>query len=321
MQLVLKPRAGGLDDHVIQTVAEAARTAIARIESLRVIASGWAEVIFTGTAAGVHPALRDPVLRKLAPVAMQVLEIELPSVRITSPPPDAALSAAEAEAALVQQSSQLTPRALGADQSNKRAKVEKESRGAQFVKFLVDVFGLEFLGEGDGVLDVAGGSGQVSFELAFWRSVRCTCVDPRAIKLCRKQRRAAESAPGGFRLGYDLEAKAPLSSLQEWFDDEFVHKYSRLWERCSAVVGMHPDEATDPIVDMALKAHKPFAVVPCCVFPHTNTHRRLRDGSSVRSYQEYCRFLMEKDPGIRSVRLPFDGRNLCIYLDPRNPGP
>ena len=29
---------------------------------------------------------------------------------------------------------------------------------------------------------------------------------------------------------------------------------------------MHPDEVTECIVDAALGAGKPFAVVPCCVF-------------------------------------------------------
>ena len=33
------------------------------------------------------------------------------------------------------------------------------------------------------------------------------------------------------------------------------------------VVGLHPDEATEAIVDCALAHGKPFAVVPCCVFP------------------------------------------------------
>lgn len=36
---------------------------------------------------------------------------------------------------------------------------------------------------------------------------------------------------------------------------------------CSLVVGLHPDQATDSIVDFALQHSKSFAVVPCCVFP------------------------------------------------------
>ena len=43
------------------------------------------------------------------------------------------------------------------------------------------------------------------------------------------------------------------------------------------IIGMHPDQATEPIIDMALKFQKPFAVVPCCVFAHENPHRRLKN--------------------------------------------
>ena len=82
------------------------------------------------------------------------------------------------------------------------------------------------------------------------------------------------------------------------------------WGKCRFIVGMHPDQvpqfslsnsnerilvndlascsyqATDPIVDTALKAQKPFAVVPCCVFPKMFSARRLQNGSTVRSYEQ-----------------------------------
>ena len=45
--------------------------------------------------------------------------------------------------------------------------------------------------------------------------------------------------------------------------------------RCDVVVGMHPDQATEPIVDFSLRHKKPFAIVPCCVFPKENPRRRL----------------------------------------------
>ena len=38
-------------------------------------------------------------------------------------------------------------------------------------------------------------------------------------------------------------------------------------QACSLVIGLHPDQATDSIVDFAMQFGKPFAVVPCCVFP------------------------------------------------------
>ena len=67
------------------------------------------------------------------------------------------------------------------------------------------------------------------------------------------------------------------------------------------------DEATEPIVDAALSAGKPFAIVPCCVCPNTNLGRKLPDGSHVRLYEQFCEYLTLKHPGIRSVQLPFEG--------------
>ncbi|GLC52433.1 hypothetical protein PLESTB_000628600 [Pleodorina starrii] len=49
---------------------------------------------------------------------------------------------------------------------------------------------------------------------------------------------------------------------------------------CSLVVGLHPDQATEAILDFALETGKPFALVPCCVFPRLYPHRRLRLGPS-----------------------------------------
>jgi len=41
-----------------------------------------------------------------------------------------------------------------------------------------------------------------------------------------------------------------------------------------ALVGMHPDEATDMIIDIGLRYNKPFAMVPCCVFSQKFPNRR-----------------------------------------------
>ena len=89
----------------------------------------------------------------------------------------------------------------------------------------------------------------------------------------------------------------PLNNVehyQETFDHEFCSKHfendcanisnineyqngeiSQIKEK-NIIIGMHPDQATEPIVDMALKYQMPFAVVPCCVFAHENPHRRLK---------------------------------------------
>jgi hypothetical protein len=49
----------------------------------------------------------------------------------------------------------------------------------------------------------------------------------------------------------------------------------QLLRSASLLVGIHPDQATESIVDCALALRKPWAVVPCCVFAYTFVHRRL----------------------------------------------
>ena len=341
------------------------------------------------------------------------------------------------------------------------------ARHQQFVSFLVETYGLEFLRSGSGVLDVAGGAGGVAFELAFRRGIPCVVVDPRPMRLNQKQRRAlrnranaaavlgsaagppnaswwlggdevdgagggeadgaggseggdeeggggavdsagggeagggaggvagggvvdggeggdggdgggggrggkeggieggieggkeggggkdkaaakaaakaakqakfdakkAKAAGGGGGGGGDggggvalqcgeAEEIAPEDEVHEpadwalaWeqeglprgnlprqicslFDETFARgPHAALFREASIVVGMHPDQATEPIVRAALRAGKPFAVVPCCVFKTHNTHRRLRDGSKVGSTEELCAYLEQLGQG------------------------
>lgn len=39
--------------------------------------------------------------------------------------------------------------------------------------------------------------------------------------------------------------------------------------------GFHPDQGTEPLLDLALALRAPFALVPCCVFPGTSLHLLL----------------------------------------------
>jgi hypothetical protein len=68
---------------------------------------------------------------------------------------------------------------------------------------------------------------------------------------------------------------------------------------------MHPDEATEPIVDAAVLLRKPFAVVPCCVFP--------TGGGPRMSYEAWIAHLTAKHPNIRSAFLAFAGKNQVVY--------
>ena len=87
----------------------------------------------------------------------------------------------------------------------------------------------------------------------------------------------------------------------------------RVLAAASIVLGLHPDQATDALVDYALEHSRPFAVVPCCVFKEHFPHRRLPDGRSVETYEDLVAWIGAKDPGIRTERLPMRGRNVVLY--------
>jgi len=99
------------------------------------------------------------------------------------------------------------------------------------------------------------------------------------------------------------------------FDSSFLTDEStrEVWASTPLVVGMHPDEATDPIVSHSLAAGKPWAVIPCCVFPGLHPHRRTADGQLVKTHEQLCDYYMRLDPGVRRAQLDFEGRNTVIY--------
>ena len=87
------------------------------------------------------------------------------------------------------------------------------------------------------------------------------------------------------------------------------------------LLGMHSDEATEPIVDFAIRNKRPFAVVPCCVFPKDNPHRRHPEtGGKVESYADFVAYLKAKQTlcgsPIQETSLAFDGRNTVLYYVP-----
>ncbi|KAL4419682.1 hypothetical protein ABPG75_006780 [Micractinium tetrahymenae] len=90
------------------------------------------------------------------------------------------------------------------------------------------------------------------------------------------------------------------------------------WQRftqCSVVCGMHPDGATEFIVDLALALGKPFAVVPCCVFAPGLPRQ---SGGTTSRYEQFLSYLAAKDPTgkIQVATLPFEGRNKVLYRLP-----
>ncbi|KAF9998032.1 hypothetical protein BGZ79_008268 [Entomortierella chlamydospora] len=226
------------------------------------------------------------------------------------------------------------------------SKLPHSQRALIFCRWLVNQFGREFLNSGSGILDVAGGKGEISLFLTHMFGIRSTVVEPNIRRDKPYRRRnlmdvikreldieaggdgrffrgsrlssAANSnlnIEGGIKNEADpeeIESRDPetikehrrLKKLQQsqfdvprlrtLLDDRFAEEHSGILEGASILIGMHPDQATEPIVEMALKHGKPFAVVPCCVFAHENPHRRLLNGGEVNTTVEFVQYLMEK---------------------------
>ena len=199
-------------------------------------------------------------------------------------------------------------------------KKNKKMRASVFAKFLIETFGdSNILSKGCGVLDVAGGRREMNFELNVLRNVRCTTIDPRPSKLSkrqlrwlkRKNRASRKRLEAGEKTSIQEETSSQLLKrmrrIQAMFDPAFVDSEYDLVKNCTLIIGMHPDEATEEIVDMALHLKKPFAVVPCCVFPKSG------EKMSCEKWHEY---LKSKSPHIREKYLNFVGRNQVLYYKP-----
>ncbi|KAG0273971.1 hypothetical protein BGZ95_010240 [Linnemannia exigua] len=249
------------------------------------------------------------------------------------------------------------------------SKVPHSQRAFIFCRWLVDTFGQEYLNSGSGVLDVAGGKGEISLFLKHMFGIQSTVVEPNVRRDKSYQRRnlmdviqrqldieaggdgnihrrdfSVKSISTGVmddriqtsvETGIDspvqleeqidsVKERRRIKKLQEaqfvvprlctLLDDQFAVEYKDVFERASILIGMHPDQATEPIVTMALKHNKPFAVVPCCVFAHENPDRRLLDGGDVNTTLEFIQYLTEKDAakhdGSTMTHPSFDDSNL-----------
>ena len=175
------------------------------------------------------------------------------------------------------------------------------ARAGVFVNFLLSTFGKDVLSSGSGVVDVAGGSGDVAHYLWVRNGVPTTTVDPVPRRNTSKRRKKEMQRMG----------RAPSAYIAEYFNTNFNPS---LLESASAFVGMHPDEATEDIVDAALKFNKPFAVIPCCVFSELKPGRKLHGNIDVSRTDQFCLYLAQKDARIKAKYLPFEGRNIVVYL-------
>jgi len=176
-------------------------------------------------------------------------------------------------------------------------KYNKSLRNSEFANFLVDKFGLENIKKGF-VLDIAGGKGLVSFFLTTVYGIRCKIIDPRGASLPKSRRKELKKKK------IQIEENRKMFTLDTC--DELI-------KGCSLIVGMHPDEATVDIVDVALAKKINFAVVPCCVFHNKFPDRKLKSGKEVVEYPDIIQFILEKDSSLKIDFLNIKGRNKVIY--------
>jgi hypothetical protein len=296
--------------------------------------------------------------------------------------------------------------------ARKHRRVFNEGRCGALRRWMVRIFGEEYLRSGSGVLDIAGGKGEMAFELTNLNGIPCTVVDPRPMDLYRYKRKLlfgyyhrnevlgeynslprplSEDGvilPGHIRGYFEMPGVGSrycldathisdpvflhsddiwVSELERgertcWTNKGLTHEeeseeveeettesefeppsllesgrvpYGAAYKHhvpaegrhilsldeardtvhdCSMIIGMHPDQAAEQLIEFALRNNKPFAVVPCCVYQKQFPKRSLQDKRPVRVYGELIEYLLEKHPAIRSLEMDFDGKNVLLYF-------
>lgn len=140
----------------------------------------------------------------------------------------------------------------------------------------------------------------------------CSVVDPR-----NPRKFETKTLPKWQRKILAQNPSFDYTHHETMFDEDFCSKLLKEEEGLETsgvlVTGMHPDEATEPIVDLCLQYNWPFAVIPCCVFAHKFPSRVLKSGGEPKTYEQFCDYLAEKDPRIQRQQLDFQGRNVVLF--------
>jgi len=232
--------------------------------------------------------------------------------------------------------------------SSKRHGARNQHKMKDFVKWLLATFPREcFAGAAaDGhshILDVAGGKGELAARLTLCHNVQVVMVDPRPADVATVYtKQVVPKLPNKWQNRLYLRLQDNPNFVQDkvqerfrqmvtYFTEQTVQSNPQLKQAiqdCTLLIGMHSDSATECIVDQALLHNKPFVVVPCCVFPNLFCQRYLlqkeddeRNNNTnptkfpVRSWEQFCDYLVQKDERLKIHTLPFEGRNVAIYWD------
>lgn len=203
------------------------------------------------------------------------------------------------------------------------------------------------------VLDIAGGAGGLAFELSVRHRIPVTVVDTKQVKYTNSQLKHLEFRQQSYnelnkipedkttplveslkhrfqcnhtKLLQQLQTLLDTNTVLEYdpkgdsnshhsADDQHQKKLCELLHKrkCSVLVGLHPDQALDPIIDVGFALQLSWVVAPCCVFPNLFQQRRLPNGQAVRNYEQLCEWILNKHPDVKEIQLPFRGRNRIFY--------
>ncbi|CAE7658172.1 unnamed protein product [Symbiodinium pilosum] len=163
----------------------------------------------------------------------------------------------------------------------------KEERHNIFAEFIA----AELLDSSKGyVLEVAGGKGALAIALQARGVEDVVVIDPRPIAESQWTDASATHTPDTEA---DIHSETAVRRVRAYFDDS-----SRdLVSDSLAVVAMHPDEATDAVVDQALQAQRPFAVA-----------------QRIHRYSGLIRFLREKARAAMGFSLPVELVFIAEYI-------
>ena len=238
-----------------------------------------------------------------------------------------------------------------ATRKSARHGARNQNRHKNFAKWLLEKF--PHIAESSTsmhVLDVAGGKGELSARLSMCHSLKVVMIDPREAdvpsvylndvvpKLPKKWQQSVRSRLDESPSFVKEEARKRFEQLVMPFVSPipiFTNPSTSVKfedpqlddavKNASLLIGLHADGATEAIVDAALAYNKPFVVVPCCVFPSLFRDRFVTvkvDGEiekrvHVRTHEQFCQYLQEKDASFKREELPFEGRNVAIWWDGR----
>ena len=193
----------------------------------------------------------------------------------------------------------------------------KAKHNSVFAEFILQTYSADWLRANGGVVEIAGGRGMLAEQLMLEHDIPVVLIEPKPVKLNRTSRKRCRKWLRKKDLPVpddNMELSVVTQLTEEFYGLSGASADAvEACQKAALIIGMHPDEATGAIVDTANQLHKPFAVVPCCVFARKFSERRRRDGEPVVLYEDLLSFLEESSLDILRATLPVEGRNVVLW--------